>query len=169
MQRKQLLKTGSGKTHREISIEVVFPVKKWLPVYGAVERQSCHHCCLHTSSVEDLGKHRDITKWPAKKGITKQQGICAWLETPSLTGNVPGKDASKNDTREFGGAEKQTEEPENSLVLEWIWAWISKPTTPTSCSGALRQRETRHETDITKSNQTSPIHVDLRKQNQPEM
>lgn len=59
----------------------------------------------------------------------------------TLTGNVPGKDASKNDTREFGGAEKRTVEPENSLVLELIWAWISNPTTPTSCWGALRQRD----------------------------
>lgn len=49
----------------------------------------------------------------------------------SLTGNVPGRDASKNDTREFGGAEKPTREPENNLVFELIWAWISKPTTPT--------------------------------------
>lgn len=40
----------------------------------------------------------------------------------SLTGNVPGKDASKNETRELGGAEKRTGEPENSLVLELIWA-----------------------------------------------
>lgn len=39
-----------------------------------------------------------------------------------LTGSVPGREASKNDTREFGGAEKPTEDPENSLVLELIWA-----------------------------------------------
>lgn len=43
-------------------------------------------------------------------------------DVATLTGNVPGKDASKNDTREFGGAEKQTDEPENNLVLELIWA-----------------------------------------------
>lgn len=58
----------------------------------------------------------------------------------SLTGNVPGRDASKNDTREFGGAEKPTGEPENSLVLELICAWISKPTTPTRRWGALEKR-----------------------------
>lgn len=69
---------------------------------------------------------------------------------------MPGKDASKNDTREFGGAEKPTDEPENSLVLELIWAWISKPTTPTSCWGALWQRGARHGTDRTKQNKLLP-------------
>ena len=62
----------------------------------------------------------------------------------SLTGNVPGRDASKGDTREFGGAEKPTGEPENSFVLELIWAWTSKPTTPTSCWGELRERQEPH-------------------------
>lgn len=37
-----------------------------------------------------------------------------------LTGSVPGREASKKDTSELGGAEKPTEEPENSLVLELI-------------------------------------------------
>lgn len=35
-----------------------------------------------------------------------------------LTGNVPGKEASKKDTREFGGDKKRTAEPENILVRE---------------------------------------------------
>lgn len=39
-----------------------------------------------------------------------------------LTGRVPGSEASKNDTEEFGGAEKPTLEPENSLELDLIWA-----------------------------------------------
>lgn len=56
-----------GKTHREVSVEVVFPVKKWLLVYGAVESQSCHHCCLDTSFVQDLGTQRGITWRESKK------------------------------------------------------------------------------------------------------
>ena len=35
-----------------------------------------------------------------------------------ITGNVPGNDASKNDTREFGGAEKPTLDAEKSFVLD---------------------------------------------------
>ena len=81
----------------------------------------------------------------------------------TLTGNVPGKDASKGDTREFGGAEKPTDEPEKSLVLELIWAWTSKPTTPTSCLGALRDRGGRCETDMNKIKTG-----ELRRSNQPE-
>lgn len=61
----------------------------------------------------------------------------------TLTGNVPGRDASKNDTSEFGGAEKPTGEPENNLVLELICAWISKPTTPTRSWGSLQRRTDR--------------------------
>lgn len=53
----------------------------------------------------------------------------------NLTGKVPGRDASKKDTKEFGGAAKWTWDPEKSLDLEEIWAWISKPTTAAhSCS-----------------------------------
>lgn len=47
-----------------------------------------------------------------------------------LTGNVPGKEASKNDTVEFGGAANLTCELEKSLEAELICAWISRPTTP---------------------------------------
>lgn len=46
------------QTHREVSVEVVFSVKQGLPVYGAVESQPCHHCCLDTSFVQDLGTQR---------------------------------------------------------------------------------------------------------------
>lgn len=63
------------QTHREVSVEVVFPVKKWLLVYGAVESQSCHHRCLDTSFVQDLGTHRDIIWWPGKAANKKQQVI----------------------------------------------------------------------------------------------
>lgn len=138
------------KTHREVGVEVMFPVKQWLPVYSAVESQSCHHRCLDTSPVQDLRIHRDVTWWAGWGGsINNRLSLSEWSST-SLTGNVPGKDESKNDTREFGGAEKRTGEPENSLVLELIWAWISKPTTPTSCWGALGQGGARHDADIIK-------------------
>lgn len=130
--------SGGERAYREVSVEVVFPIKKWLLVDGAVESQSCHHYCLHTSFVQDLWAHKEF--YPGGDMVQKQHAI--WIGT--LTGNVPGKEASKNDTREFGGAEKRTDEPENSLVLELICAWISKPTTPTSCWGALQQREVEH-------------------------
>lgn len=42
------------------------------------------------------------------------------LCSAALTGSVPGKEASKKDTRELGGAENRTDEPENSLELELI-------------------------------------------------
>lgn len=48
-------------THREVSVEVVFPVEKWLLVYGAVESQSRQHCGLHTPFVQDLEADGDVT------------------------------------------------------------------------------------------------------------
>lgn len=87
------------------------------------------------------GKHSDIDlirKLPTNKGFR----LLGPHQT-SLTGNVPGRDTSKNDTREFGGAEKPTAEPENNLVLELICAWISKPTTPTRRRGSLKRRTVR--------------------------
>lgn len=60
------------KTHREVSVEVVFPVKKRLPVYGTVESQSRHHRCLDTPFVKHLGTHRG--KLPDKKAITNTTG-----------------------------------------------------------------------------------------------
>lgn len=39
----------------------------------------------------------------------------------NLTGKVPGRDASKKDTKELGGAAKWTWDPEKSLELEAIW------------------------------------------------
>lgn len=112
------------KTHRKVSIEVVLPVKERRLVYGAVQRQSRHDCCLHASSVENLRRRsRDIPlirKLLLKK--KKSTRFSCRNSNMKLTGSVPGREASKNDTREFGGAEKPTEEPENSLVLDLIWA-----------------------------------------------
>lgn len=48
------------RTYREVSVKVVFPVKKRLPIYGAVESQSCHHRCFDAALVQDLGTHGDI-------------------------------------------------------------------------------------------------------------
>lgn len=53
---------GAKKTHREVSVEVVFPVEKRLPVYGTVESQSRHHRCLDTPFVQHLGtRQREVT------------------------------------------------------------------------------------------------------------
>ena len=57
----------------------------------------------------------------------------------NLTGKVPGRDASKKDTKELGGAAKWTWDPEKSLELEAIWAWISNPTTAAH-SRSLKRR-----------------------------
>lgn len=46
-----------SETYREVSIEVVFPVKQRLFVDGAVESQACHDRCFHTPFVEDLKTH----------------------------------------------------------------------------------------------------------------
>lgn len=46
------------KTHREIGVEVVLPVKKRLSVDAAVESQGRHDGCLHTSFVQDLARHK---------------------------------------------------------------------------------------------------------------
>ena len=46
-----------------------------------------------------------------------------------LTGSVPGSEASKKDTDEFGGAWNLTCDPEKSLEAEEIWACISRPIT----------------------------------------
>ena len=54
-----------------------------------------------------------------------------------LTGKVPGREASKNETNEFGGAMNWASDPEKSFVLDWIWAWISSPTVLTQSSAGL--------------------------------
>lgn len=56
-------------THGEVSVEVVFPVEKRLLVYGAVESQSCQHCGLHASFVQDLEADGDVTGWGIEKGL----------------------------------------------------------------------------------------------------
>lgn len=52
---------GSGLTYRKVSVEVVLPVKERLPVDGTVKSQTCHHCSLHTSSVQHLRRKRKGT------------------------------------------------------------------------------------------------------------
>lgn len=60
-----------------------------------------------------------------------------------LTGRVPGSEASKKETSEFGGAMNSALEAENSLVLESIWACISRPTIldQPSCEDELYNRK----------------------------
>lgn len=53
-----------GRTpYREVGVEVVFPVKKWLLVYGALQSQSCHDCCLHTSLIQHLRANTETFTW----------------------------------------------------------------------------------------------------------
>lgn len=52
---------GSGLTYRKVSVEVVLPVKERLPVDGTVKSQTCHHCSLHTSSVQHLKRKKKGT------------------------------------------------------------------------------------------------------------
>ena len=52
-----------------------------------------------------------------RRNLLTQRGL-----NKNLTGKVPGSDASKKDTKEFGGAAKWTGDPEKSLELEEIWA-----------------------------------------------
>ncbi len=58
-------------------------------------------------------------------------GVCVCNLIYLHTGSVPGNEASKCETSEFGGAKNLTWDPEKSFDVDWIWAWISRPTTPT--------------------------------------
>src|SRR5690606_2986837 len=46
-----------------------------------------------------------------------------------MTGSMPGKAASTNDTWLLGSAPNSVEAPENSLALDVTWAWTSMPMT----------------------------------------
>lgn len=124
---------------------------------------SCLWCSLEPTLSSLLPRHivclgpgGHTGTWPDDLTAQQSQNNRVSFSLNSLTGNVPGKDASKGDTREFGGAEKRTGEPENSLVLELIWAWTSKPTTPTSCWGELRERE-REEPGMRQTRSGKPL------------
>lgn len=47
-------------THRKVSVEIVFPVKIRLLIYGAVESQSSHHCSFNASPVQHLEMQEHI-------------------------------------------------------------------------------------------------------------
>lgn len=47
-----------------------------------------------------------------------------------LTGKVPGTDASNRETCVLTGAPYWVAAPEKSLLVDRIWAWISRPITP---------------------------------------
>ena len=75
----QVLALGRGmdrqaeRTHREVCIEVVLPVKQGLPVDVTVQGQAGHHGRFHTPPVEDL-QGQD----------THRLNKCASPGTPSL-------------------------------------------------------------------------------------
>lgn len=128
-------------THRHVCIKVVLPVEQWLPVDGTVESKACQYSSLHTSSIQHLRKRSSKTFNSIYKcrEITivliyiesKKIKLFLMLWFNLLTGSVPGNEASKCETSEFGGAKNLTWDPEKSFDVDWIWAWISSPTTPT--------------------------------------
>ena len=52
----------------------------------------------------------------------------------SLTGKVPGREASNRETCVFIGTANSAPAPENNLESALIWAWISNPITDSQFS-----------------------------------